>query len=334
MKLRKLPVTTFVFLLVLALVVQALAGIVGTTGAVTDVTASPPTSVLLGAYESDTQLFLFAEQGNVTLAAPLNVDISVPGSYHFASSAPYTPATIPTGTNVDSFFLHFDRIPETGFARLVGSVTFDCPIIGIMALTPQLDASDATLGRAGTAYPTSTQSKRGLEFEEDVTLSADRKTLTVELEIQLGTIPGGPADNTLDQLRVITSCPPTGVCPKTQGFWKTHPEAWPVSSLTLGSQSYTKAELITILKTPTRGDASIILAKQLIAAKLNVANGADPTPISATIAHADALFSSFAGKLPYGVDPRSTTGNAMTADGETLDDYNNGTQTPGCNGEQ
>src|SRR5882724_3318995 len=55
---------------------------------------------------------------------------------------------------------------------------------------------------------------------------------------------------------------PSGVCPLTQGYWKNHPNAWPVNSLMLGSQIYTKMELLNILNTPSGGDASIILAKQ------------------------------------------------------------------------
>src|SRR5260370_21663997 len=88
-------------------------------------------------------------------------------------------------------------------------------------------------------------------------------------------------------------------CPLSQGFWKNNCVLWPVSSLTLGSQSYSEAELLTILKTSTTGDASLILAKQLIAAKLNVANGSNPAPISDTLADADALLAAFEGELPY-----------------------------------
>jgi len=98
----------------------------------------------------------------------------------------------------------------------------------------------------------------------------------------------------------------------------------------LGSQIYTQAELLAILNTPSQGDASIILAKQLIAAKLNIAAGSDPTPISATITHADSLLAMFAGKLPYHVAPSSNIGQMMVSDGSTLDDYNNGRLTPGC----
>ena len=61
---------------------------------------------------------------------------------------------------------------------------------------------------------------------------------------------------------------------------------WPVNSLMLGSQTYSKAELLTILRTRVgagpKADASLILADQLIAAKLNIANGADGTPATST----------------------------------------------------
>jgi hypothetical protein len=122
------------------------------------------------------------------------------------------------------------------------------------------------------------------------------------------------------------------VCPLTQGFWKNHPGAWPVNSLMLGSQTYTKTELLNILGTPSDGDASLILAKQLIAAKLNIANGSDPAPISSTIADADSLLSMFSGKLPYNVDPSTPIGQKMVRKAHRLDRYNNGLLTPGCSG--
>ena len=124
----------------------------------------------------------------------------------------------------------------------------------------------------------------------------------------------------------------TIVCPQGKGYWKNNPNAWPVSSLMLGSQTYTKSELLTILRTPIKGDASLILADQLIAAKLNIASGADGTPVTSTITHADFLLSSFSGKLPYKVKPSTSTGQAMVNDAATLNDYNNGLLTSGCGG--
>src|SRR5262249_61131168 len=100
--------------------------------------------------------------------------------------------------------------------------------------------------------------------------------------------------------------------------------------LTLGSQAYTQDELLALFDPPPRGDASVILAHQLIAAKLNIATGADTTPISATIADADRLLSGFTGKLPYNVRPSSATGQAMVNDATVLESYNNGELTPEC----
>lgn len=125
--------------------------------------------------------------------------------------------------------------------------------------------------------------------------------------------------------------PVQAACPKPQGYWKNNPSVWPVDSLILGTQTYTKAQLLAILNNSTQSDASIILAKQLIAAKLNVANGSEAAPVSNTIAHADSLFAAFNGKLAYKVKSSSATGKLMVADGSLLESYNNGLLTPTCN---
>jgi len=122
----------------------------------------------------------------------------------------------------------------------------------------------------------------------------------------------------------------TNVCPQGQGFWKNHPKAWPVTTLTLGDSIYLQADLLTILGTPTKGDASLILADQLIAAKLNIVNGSNPTPIHTTSADADRLLSGLLGKLPYAVDPSSATGQQLVNDATSLESYNTGTLTPAC----
>ena len=135
-----------------------------------------------------------------------------------------------------------------------------------------------------------------------------------------------------------TTTIPGDTCPLGQGFWKNHPSAWPVGALMLGGQTYSERELLRVLRMPIGGspgsDASLILARQLIAAKLNIANGSDPTAIPATVADADRLLAAFGGKLPYGVRPSSTLGHAMVNDAGLLDAYNSGRQTPTCVGEE
>jgi hypothetical protein len=75
----------------------------------------------------------------------------------------------------------------------------------------------------------------------------------------------------------------------SQGYWKNHPEAWPVTELQLGNVTYTQEQLLAILREPVRGNGLLILAKQEIAAKLNIANGADGSCIQQTLADGDAL---------------------------------------------
>jgi Concanavalin A-like lectin/glucanases superfamily len=124
---------------------------------------------------------------------------------------------------------------------------------------------------------------------------------------------------------------PSNRCPLDKDFWKNHTGAWPVTTLTLGSQTYTQAQLLTILTAPVRGDASLILADQLIAAKLNIANGSNLAPISSTITDADRLLSQFGtNKLPYNVRASSAIGQQMVNDANVLDRYNNGDLTPNC----
>jgi hypothetical protein len=134
-------------------------------------------------------------------------------------------------------------------------------------------------------------------------------------------------------LELFDCAGPAPPCPRSQGYWKNHAAAWPVDSLAIGAETYAKAELLVLLRTPPRGDASMILAHQLIAAKLNVANGSDTAPIAAALADADSLLSAQPGTLPYRVRSSTPEGHSMTAIATVLDEYNNALLTPGCEGE-
>jgi hypothetical protein len=124
--------------------------------------------------------------------------------------------------------------------------------------------------------------------------------------------------------------PPLFVCPRSQGYWKNHLEAWPITSVTLGNESYTQQEARAIMRTPTWGNASIILARQLIAAKLNIENGSNPDAAAETIEAADDLLGRCAGRLPYAVRTRTEAGKEMLEHARVLDAYNNGWLTPNC----
>jgi hypothetical protein len=119
-------------------------------------------------------------------------------------------------------------------------------------------------------------------------------------------------------------------CTYTQGYWKNHATAWPVSGLKLGTVIYTKSQLLQILDDPTKGNGLVSLAKQLIAAKLNIYNGADGSPVASAIADADALIGGLV------IPPIGSGGlyPSVTSDvTQALDDYNNGITGPGHCGE-
>jgi hypothetical protein len=110
-------------------------------------------------------------------------------------------------------------------------------------------------------------------------------------------------------------------CTLTKGYWKNHPEAWPVQQLTIGGVVYGIDELLVLLSTPPRGDFSLELAHQLIAALLNQARGATvPEDVAAALVVADrwmATHQDADGRLPYGVaiddeDPLSDPGDQCT----------------------
>ena len=129
-----------------------------------------------------------------------------------------------------------------------------------------------------------------------------------------------------------------GGCTYTQGYWKNHaglvrndnggegsiqPDAWPVSELTLGNLTYGKDALLDIFKTPVRGNGYISLAHQLMAAKLNIENGADPSEIADVIAAADAFIGD--NNVTTASCPTSAVGEWV----QKLDDWNNGVTGPG-----
>ena len=88
----------------------------------------------------------------------------------------------------------------------------------------------------------------------------------------------------------ICECGPPPTCTFTPGYWKNHPEEWPVNHLTVGCVEYTQMELIQIFDMPSKGgDMTIKLFHHLAAAKLNVLFGADDYIMGAINAGDDFL---------------------------------------------
>ena len=136
--------------------------------------------------------------------------------------------------------------------------------------------------------------------------------------------------STWDSSPTPTATPDVNNCTYTTGYWKNHPEAWPVEEITIGGLTFAKEVAITFLETPPGDDATYILARQLIPAKLNVLKGADPSAVEATITGAD----NWLGEHPLGSDPSNPDRDRGIALAGMLDEYNNGVIGPGHCGDE
>jgi hypothetical protein len=107
----------------------------------------------------------------------------------------------------------------------------------------------------------------------------------------------------------------------TPGYWKNHPEAWPVGGITIGGRWYTKDEAIAWLKKVGK-DKTTTMFSSLVSAKLNVRIGNDGSCVSGTITAADAWMATYpVGNNVAASSPAWTVGEPLH---QTLDNYNNG----------
>lgn len=117
------------------------------------------------------------------------------------------------------------------------------------------------------------------------------------------------------------------ISPRSMGYWKNHPAAWPVEEIKIGNVTYTKEEALAILWAANAKDATRMLSAQLIAAKLNRLAGVSASfyywhrlvNIDDVIADAD----SFLVKHPLGSDPRCEDRETALMLKDILDAYNN-----------
>ena len=210
-------------------------------------------------------------------------------------------------------------------------------VVGLVTITPDLDTTPPQLTCPADITQTVDLGRCTAAVTINPTVSDDCTVSTVCSPPSGSAFPIGTTPDTCtatDQAQHSVSCSfnvtvtAGNKCPQAQGYWKNHASLWPVSSLTLGSVTYDKSHLLSILKSSTTSDASVILAREEIAALLNLANGSSPTPVCGTIADADGALG--ASIVPAKVAVKTDLGQRMVGDAGTLDDYNLGRLTPGC----
>ena len=189
------------FLMLAVLVAAATAAIQSVGGSMVQV--APLANVCAGV-DQDNSIRVFGEQQRVKLLSDLSVNILSPGTYTGPSPS-LTSGVIPSDTWVNSYLIHF--LPEENSEALnfTGSVTFDEPVLGLIVLNTQLNASDY-LGAPGTTYCADAGRRMELDgtaaipntLPDQVILSADRKTVYVRVATW---------NDWQDQVRVITEHP-------------------------------------------------------------------------------------------------------------------------------
>lgn len=118
------------------------------------------------------------------------------------------------------------------------------------------------------------------------------------------------------------------ICPEGKGYWRNHSSdnpgeqgnLWPVAELMIGNYTYSQDELNDIMDVPNKeGNNLVIFSQQLIAAKLNVANGAGTTEIGEAIAEADDLIGDLKVLVDSFTTDQKTTANRLKS---VLEAYN------------
>lgn len=104
---------------------------------------------------------------------------------------------------------------------------------------------------------------------------------------------GVPYATDSDCHTVFVTCESGSPGTGTPGYWKNHPEAWPVSSIMIGGITYSKEEAIAHMSTAAKGDKYGTMFNALVAAKLNVLIGNNSSCIATTIAAADAWMAQY-----------------------------------------
>jgi len=124
-----------------------------------------------------------------------------------------------------------------------------------------------------------------------------------------------------------TKIPHPCICPHSKGYWKNHPDEWPVDWIEIGETNYTKEEAIDILEGANAKDATRMLAAQLIAAKLNRLSGAcsdfwyfdESMDVDEVIKDANEFLTEY----PLGSDPQNENRQNALQLKDLLDAYNN-----------
>lgn len=178
-------------------------GIRSTLGNV--IPAPPGTPETLAAYENDEHILVIPERRDFSPRQTTQVNITRPGGYEGTMLLENVPFTPPPGKKVRSYLLRYNpvgKLVQGENRRFVGSVTFDRPVLAVIAASPLLHLSDETFSKTPVPIMNEVDSRlRGLENSpklvrsDRVELSKDRRTLNVTFI----------AGESIDEIRAVTA---------------------------------------------------------------------------------------------------------------------------------
>lgn len=167
-------------------------GIAGSSGAFR---FAPPWPRRMGQVQSDSAIFVLPEGYAQTLEEPLRVNATSFGTYGVMANL--TDGELPAGSRVKSFLLQFkpvdqrpenvgppqNRLDPNEIKRIVGEITFDQPVLGLIIRGDDLRATDGQFSVRGGQVP---QKGRALELfgtprDDVITLSEDCRTVKLDL---------------------------------------------------------------------------------------------------------------------------------------------------------
>ncbi len=152
-----------------------------------------PASVVQGAFQDNSNFYVFNEKQNYTLMSDLAVDWTPSDGASLGSG---NGGSISAGTRVNSYFLHFD--PSSNAQEVYGQIDFSEEILAVIYTPVNLENSDGSLGAAGTEY--GDKAWRGYEGKVDL----DYSSLVGPNGLWVKNWANG---DFTDQARVITAAP-------------------------------------------------------------------------------------------------------------------------------
>ena len=145
-------------------------------------------------------LVIFPERFATKLRTDFTVSLTEPGDYGPDEIVGREETLHPQKRRVNTYLIQYRPPQAEGAAisnpiRFVGEVSFDRPIIAIIADGDQLTASDEVLGKKRFVY--SSGGGRSVKNSDRLSLSQDRRTLTLDWQV------GQDIEHGLVQIRVI-----------------------------------------------------------------------------------------------------------------------------------